>query len=126
MQTQFTMTATALEKARDLQSQTEAYQGLPLRLYIEGKGCDGFYYGVSFDAKEADDFEFEIDGLACVIDERTQLFCKGSQIDWIDDERGQGFLVENPKEKNFRGKFYKKSTWRTRLEALAAGQGAES
>lgn len=122
----FSLTKGALQKAQQLRATTEAYQGLPLRLYIEGKGCDGFYYGVNFDAKEKDDFEFEIEGLPCIIDERTLLFCKGSEIDWVDDERGQGFLVQNPKEKNFRGKFYKKSTWRTRLEALAGAQPAES
>ncbi len=126
MEHEFTLTDAALLKARVLKENTEAYHDLPLRLYIEGKGCDGFYYGVSFDAKEAGDLEFEFEGLRCIIDERAHIFCKGSKVDWIDDERGQGFLVENPKEKNFRGKFYKKSTWRTRLESLAGAQGAES
>lgn len=120
MDTAFTLTTRAITKARELQSNEEAYRGLPLRLYIEGKGCDGFYYGVTFDKREAEDLVFVIEGLECIIDPRTLLFCKGAGIDWIDDERGQGFLVENPKEKNYRGKFYKKSTWRTRLEELAA------
>lgn len=115
------LTPGAWSQAKHLLETTEAYQGLPLRLYIEGKGCDGFYYGVNFDKAEPDDLHFDVDGLACIIDPRAYLFCKGSSIDWVDDERGKGFLVENPKEKNFRGKFYKKSTWRTRLEAMAQG-----
>ncbi len=115
------LTPKAWAQARHLLETTETYRNLPLRLYIEGKGCDGFYYGVNFDPAEADDLHFEVEGLSCIVDPRTYLFCKGSTIDWVDDERGQGFLVENPKEKNFRGKFYKKSTWRTRLEAMAQG-----
>ena len=114
------LTPAAWTMAKELSEATEEYKGLPLRLYIEGKGCDGFYYGVNFDKAETDDLLFEVDGLECIVDPRTYLFCKGSTIDWVDDERGKGFLVENPKEKNFRGKFYKKSTWRTRLEAMAA------
>lgn len=116
------LTPAAWAMAKELVATTEAYKDLPMRLYIEGKGCDGFYYGVNFDKPEADDLLFEVDGLACIVDPRTYLFCKGSTIDWVDDERGKGFLVENPKEKNFRGKFYKKSTWRTKLEAMAQPQ----
>lgn len=112
------LTPGALAQALELQRTTPEYSGLPLRLYIEGKGCDGFYYGVNFDKAEPDDLHFSIDELECIVDNRTLLFCKGSTIDWVDDERGKGFLVENPKEKSFRGKFYKKSTWRTRLEAM--------
>ncbi|MBC7661669.1 MAG: iron-sulfur cluster assembly accessory protein [Chitinophagaceae bacterium] len=113
------LTPGALAQALHLKATTPEYEGLPLRLYIEGKGCDGFYYGVNFDKAEPDDLHFAVETLECIIDDRTLLFCKGSIIDWVDDERGRGFLVENPKEKNFRGKFYKKSTWRTRLEAMA-------
>jgi iron-sulfur cluster assembly accessory protein len=126
MHHEFTLTDVALAKAQHLQNQIEGNKDLPLRLYIEGKGCDGFYYGVSFDEKEKGDIEFDFKGLRCIIDERAHIFCKGSQIEWIDDERGQGFLVENPREKSFRGKFYKKSSWRSRLEGLAKAQSPES
>ncbi len=113
------LTPRAHAEALALLDQEERYKGLPMRLYIEGKGCDGFYYGVNFDAAEADDLHFMIDGLHCIVDSRAFIFCKGSTIDFVDDERGRGFLVDNPKERNFRGKFYKKSTWKTKLEALA-------
>ena len=71
------LTPGASRQARHLLATTEAYAGLPLRLYIEGKGCDGFYYGVNFDKAEADDLHFTIDGVACIVDPRTYLFCKG-------------------------------------------------
>jgi iron-sulfur cluster assembly accessory protein len=95
------------------------YAGKSLRLYIEGKGCDGFYYGVTFDdANDPEDQTFTFEGLTCVIDARTLLFCKGSVIEWIDDERGRGFLVDNPLQRQYRGKFYKKSAWQQKLEGL--------
>ena len=112
-----TLTDEALEKALELSLKPEN-SNLSLRLYLDGKGCDGFYYGVSFDPAEADDLHFPQGGIDLVIDPRTHVFCKGAVIEWVDDERGQGFLVSNPREKSFRGKFFKKSTWRDKLEAL--------
>ncbi len=118
------MTPAAIRQAKVIMERTEDFPKLPLRLYIEGKGCDGFYYGVNFDKAESDDLHFDFEGLDCIVDPRAFLFCKGSTIDWVDDERGRGFLVENPREKSFRGKFYKKSTWRSRLEAMDQGSKA--
>ena len=50
-----------------------------------------------------------------VVDPDTYTFCKGSVIEWVDDDRGQGFLVENPNHKKFRGKFYKRQSWQKAL-----------
>ena len=43
-----TLTDEALRKAITLQLENPAWYGLSLRLYLEGKGCDGFFYGVTF------------------------------------------------------------------------------
>ncbi len=89
-----------------------------LRVYLEGKGCDGFFYGVSFDHKEADDIEIgKIAGseLALISDPATLEFIRGSVIDWADDERGTGFIVENPKHSKYRGKFFKREIWKQKL-----------
>lgn len=107
-----TMSNEAINQALKLQRDTKEYQDLDLRLYIEGKGCDGFYYGVSFDAKNSDDICFNLaDTIELVIDPDSFQFCKGAHIEWVDDERGQGFLVNNPNQKKFRGKFYKRKAW---------------
>lgn len=111
----FELTERALFKAHELQKDFPRYRHLPLRLYVEGKGCDGFTYGVSFDAALPDDIQFEWNKLDCIIDPQSLMFCKGSVIDWVDDERGTGFLVENPQQRKFRGKFYKRQVWIDRL-----------
>jgi iron-sulfur cluster assembly accessory protein len=95
-------------------------QDAVLRLYLEGKGCDGFYYGVSFDSKTPEDQIFLQAGddgqsVELAVDTESLKFVSGSQVIWVDDERGRGFLVENPRHKKFRGKFYKRAGWQERL-----------
>ena len=107
----------AWQQALILQEENPDYQGHSLRLYIEGKGCDGFYYGVSFDKTEKDDFHFRQNGVDLIVDPKTLMFTDGSHIEWVDDERGKGFLVNNPQQKSFRGKFYKQTSWQEKLSA---------
>lgn len=111
------LTPDALLQARRLGTETPEYQGLALRLYLEGKGCDGFYYGVSFDARSPDDVVFPQEGLELVVDRQSLRFLFGALITWIDDERGQGFLVENPGHRRYRGKFFKRKAWQAALLA---------
>lgn len=107
----------ALSAAKHLQQTEQDYADLPLRLYLDGKGCDGFYYGVTFDSLREGDLVFQQDTITIVVDPDTLEFVKGSTITWVDDERGKGFLVENPRHRKFRGKFYKKRAWQERLAA---------
>ena len=110
-QENISVTKTALSKAIELEANTPEYKGKSLRLYLDGKGCDGFFYGVTFDNQTKDDTIFAQDGIDIVVDPDTYYFVKGSEIDWVDDDRGQGFLVENPNHKSFRGKFYKRKSF---------------
>jgi iron-sulfur cluster assembly accessory protein len=109
------LTDSALEQALMLKSASPDLNGKGLRLYLEGKGCDGFYYGVTFDTPTATDLLFSSQGIDILVDPETLAFVKGSVIDWIADERGQGFLVENPNHRKFRGKFFKRQEWQSRL-----------
>lgn len=100
------------------QSRTE-WEGLPLRLYIDGKGCSGFYYGLSFDHETSEDIRISqqsaADELLLITDKDTAPFVDGSVISWVDDERGCGFLVTNPRHKQFRGKFFRRKDWQQRI-----------
>lgn len=113
----FSLSPKALKEAERIQA--ESYPGQSLRLYIDGKGCDGFFYGVTFDQSSENDLHFPQGSLDCIIDPEAYIFCKGSSIDWIDDERGRGFLVDNPNQRHFRGKFYKKAAWQKKLTQSA-------
>ena len=111
---QISLTEDALAQARTMAAEPER-SGMALRYYIDGKGCDGFFYGVAFDQPGARDLIYEQNGLPMVVDPESLRFMYGSSVAWIDDERGRGFLVENPNHKRFRGKFYKKTAWKDKL-----------
>ena len=113
---QITMTDAAISAAKNYKLENETYSDQCLRVYLSGKGCYGFEYGVSFDSSQDGDHIIKItDDVSLICDEKSMEFVKDSIIDWIDDERGQGFLVTNPNHKKFRGKFYKKTAWKERL-----------
>ncbi len=110
-----TLSEAGLKAALKLRLEQVEFQDKSLRVYLEGKGCDGFTYGVTFDTQQPDDTVFPHDGLAVVCDPQSLPFLTGSVIEWVDDERGRGFLVENPNHRKFRGKFFKRSNWQDRL-----------
>lgn len=111
------LTPEASQAAILLLNEHPEWKSLPLRVYLSGKGCDGFEYGVAFDAAEPDDIQFSLEGqsISLVVDPKTLGFIGGSTIDWVEDERGKGFVVNNPNHRRFRGKFYKAKTWEERL-----------
>jgi iron-sulfur cluster assembly accessory protein len=111
------MTEGALEQAICLRKDQVAWQDLHLRLFIEGKGCDGFYYGVSFDDVRPEDMRMSLGDFDLLVDPDTYEFVQGSLITWVDDERGRGFLVENPNHKKFKGKFYRRPAWQEKLKS---------
>lgn len=111
---QIRLTDAALAQARTLAADPERH-GMALRCYIEGKGCDGFFYGVAFDQRGPRDLIYEQDGFPMVVDPESLRFMHGASVEWVDDERGRGFLVNNPNHKRYRGKFYKKSAWKDKL-----------
>lgn len=110
------VTEAAAKAVQHLRVENPSYNNMPLRVYIDGKGCDGFYYGVAFDAKMQDDFVFNSQEIQLIVDPSTLQFVYGSVIDWISDDRGTGFLVSNPNHERFRGKFFKKKAWSQALE----------
>ncbi len=108
-------TADAIIQARRIAHESNFSDQKPIRVYIDGKGCDGFYYGVAFSEQETNDLIGEQDGLTIICDQESHQFLRGSLVTWVDDTRGQGFLVENPNHRKFRGKFYRKKDWQERL-----------
>lgn len=109
------LTDRALVEAEKMALENEEYKNRPVRIYLDGKGCDGFFYGVTFDEKLSSDIVFYQGSIELVVDPETLRFTAGSFIDWVDDDRGRGFLVNNPKHSKYRGKFYKRSSWQDLL-----------
>lgn len=91
-----TITPSAIQAIRDLLNERNLV-GYALRLFVSGKTCSGFQYGMSLDDSTSDsDTSIEADGIKVVVDKEHLLYIKGAKLDFIDDERGKGFMVDNP------------------------------
>ena len=90
------ITDSAAQRIAALRSQEEA-EGAFLRIAVSGGGCSGFQYGLSFDdRKNPDDFVFEKDGVAVVVDDVSLDLLKGAEVDFVEDLMGASFQIRNP------------------------------
>jgi iron-sulfur cluster assembly protein len=68
-----------------------------LRVYVQGGGCSGLSYGMSFEkAKEEDDVLIEENGVKILVDSYSQDYLKGANVDYIESLMGAGFKINNP------------------------------
>jgi iron-sulfur cluster assembly protein len=68
-----------------------------LRIGVKGGGCSGLSYSLGFDAEsKPTDNVIEKDGLTILVDMKSFLFLSGTEIDFIDDDKGRGFIFNNP------------------------------
>jgi len=66
---QIVLTENAVRRIALLKVQEQAEDAF-LRIAVSGGGCSGFQYGITFDdQKNDDDFVFERDGVAVVVDD---------------------------------------------------------
>lgn len=104
------LSSRAISQAKTFQRENAQWRGKGLRLWIAGKNCEGMLYGVTFDTPGHDDHVIIQSGVPLLIDPDTARYVDGSEIDFVDDERGRGFLVNNPNASQYKGKFYLKGT----------------
>jgi iron-sulfur cluster insertion protein len=91
------LTPAAADVVRGLLQQRSLDETYALRVYIAGRSCSGFQYGMALDNQPREtDASFDCEGLKILVDEESIQYMSGATIDYIDDERGKGFLVENP------------------------------
>lgn len=76
--------------------------GAPLRVRIQGGGCSGVTYKMTWDADapREGDFVAALDGATLVIDPRSVVFLKGSTLDYRSGLMSQGFVWSNPNAKS--------------------------
>jgi len=91
-----TVTSKAAEKVSEFMKQ-EGKDSLFLRVYVTGGGCSGLSYGMGFEENsEEDDLVIEQNGIKILVDNYSQRYLKGANIDYIDSLMGGGFRIENP------------------------------
>ena len=91
----------ALETAIKMRDQQgEEYKLCGLRIKVEGGGCSGFEYNLSFDVWDDVDMVFWSNSTGgkfpVIVDKRSFLYLSGSEINYHGGLMGSGFVVENP------------------------------
>lgn len=72
-------------------------EGAFLRVGVNGGGCSGLTYGMSFTMdKNDDDLEDEQHGLQIVVLAEDAPILKGTRIDYKQSLMGGGFTIDNP------------------------------
>ena len=95
--TSVSLTPAAASMVHDLLTERSLDESYALRVYVTGKSCSGYQYGMGLENKPSEtDTIFESQGLKVIVDEVSMQYMAGAIVDFIDDERGKGFLVDNP------------------------------
>jgi iron-sulfur cluster assembly accessory protein len=90
------ITEQAVAKIKELLA-AENKQGHGLRVAVQGGGCSGFQYGLTWeDEQRENDTLLEFDGLQVYIDAMSALYVQDVKIDYVDGLQGSGFKIENP------------------------------
>ncbi len=75
-------------------------QGTPgsaLRLFVQGGGCSGLTYGMSFDKVESgDEVAYRDEGLTVVVDHASAPLLEGLKVDFLLGLDQSGFKISNP------------------------------
>ncbi|NJN64536.1 MAG: iron-sulfur cluster insertion protein ErpA [Acidobacteria bacterium] len=91
-----TITDAAIRKVAGFAEGNDEFQGKAFRVFVEGGGCSGFRYAFVFDDKNEQDWVWSQGGVEIAIDPISMQYLKGATVDFVDDLRGSGFVVNNP------------------------------
>ena len=71
--------------------------GYFIRVGVQGGGCSGLMYQLTFDNEMTeDDKEFEDNGVKVVVDKKSYLYLIGTTLDFSGGLNGKGFVFINP------------------------------
>jgi iron-sulfur cluster assembly accessory protein len=94
------LTEVAAGKVKEIMSQQSPAPSV-LRVAVVGGGCSGFSYHMAFDNQEnPSDNVYEFDGVKLVVDQMSEMYLDGVQIDYIETLEGAGFKFNNPNVKS--------------------------
>jgi iron-sulfur cluster assembly protein len=86
----------AKKKAVELMAE-EGKAGYFIRVGVEGGGCSGLMYQLTFDNEIHDtDKEIEDNGVKVIVDKKSFLYLVGTTLDFSGGLNGKGFVFNNP------------------------------
>ena len=70
-----------------------------LRVKVVGGGCSGLTYKMEIDQPRDGDKVFEHNGAKLVVDRKSFLYLKGTELDYKEELMASGFNLRNPNVK---------------------------
>lgn len=91
------LTASAAAKLQEVLVQKGIAETHALRVFVQGGGCGGMQYGMTFDDNPREDDEvYNQHGMKVIVDPISLFYINGARIDYVDSLMGGGFSIENP------------------------------
>ena len=94
------VTPVASTKVREIMAQQSPAPNA-LRVAVVGGGCSGFQYHMAFETQTNDsDNVYDFSGLRVLVDQMSEMYLDGVEIDYIETLEGAGFKFNNPNVKS--------------------------
>jgi iron-sulfur cluster assembly protein len=91
-----TFTQNSIDEIKRLMNGEGFDQSARLRIGVKGGGCSGLSYILGFDKKDANDDEYEFEGMPFIMNRSHGIYLMGMEIDWQDGLNSRGFTFKNP------------------------------
>ena len=91
-----TLSEGAITELKRIMSEPQFDTSQKLRVGVKGGGCSGLSYVLGFDEQQADDVEFNVEDIPCIMNKNHELYLYGMQIEWQDGLNSRGFTFSNP------------------------------
>ena len=96
-----TLTENAAKEIRKIMQEQQLEENVFIRVGVKGGGCSGFTYTFDFDARKTRfDLDFESQGMQVVVDKKSYLYIKDTEIDWSYSLMDRGLRFNNPSAKS--------------------------
>ncbi len=93
---QLQLTENAVRKVKQL-LEAENKAGYGLRIAVQGGGCSGFQYGLTWDKESRPgDIVQEFEGLKVFVDPMSGQYLEAVRVDYLEGLNGSGFKIDNP------------------------------
>jgi iron-sulfur cluster assembly protein len=88
----------AVKKINTLVTQQQK-DGQGLRVKVVGGGCSGLSYKMDLDVQRDGDRVFERDSAKVLVDRKSFIYLRGTELDYADGLMDSGFKLQNPNVK---------------------------
>ena len=76
-------------------------KGVGVRVGVKTTGCSGMAYTIEFaDQVEDEDYVFEDKGVKVIVNPKSMVYLKGTELDFAREGLNEGFKFTNPNEKD--------------------------